>query len=80
MKRPFSLIPATGSSDTARCVEALATGVRDRKVIGLAYVVLYKSREFEAHLCGEAERSPVFTDGCVGALRRKLGRLIDGDD
>lgn len=78
MKPPFSLIPTTGSADTARCVEALARGVRDRKVIGLAYVVLYERREYEAHVCGEAARSPTFTRGAVGALDDKLSRLISG--
>lgn len=79
MKPTFSLIPSVGSSDTARCVEALARGVRDRKVIGLAYVVFYGRKEYEVHLCGEADRSPTFARGALGALDDKLSRKIHGE-
>lgn len=80
MKPSFSLIPTRGSSDTALCVEALARGVKDRKVIGLAYVVFYGHREYEVHVCGEAERSPTFARGAVGALDDKLSRRIHGTE
>lgn len=79
MKRAFTLIPSRGSSDTAKCVEALAKGVRDQRVIGLAYVVFYERKEYEVHVCGEAERSPTFARGAVGALDDKLSRRIHGE-
>lgn len=79
MKRAFRLVQTRDVSDTAKCVEALQRGVQDKSVIGLAYVVLYAQRNYEAHVCGEAARSPTFTDGAVGALKRKLARLIDGN-
>jgi hypothetical protein len=74
----FRLVQTRDVSDTARCVEALQRGIDDKTVIGLAYVVLYSHRNYEAHVCGEAARSPTFTDGAVGALRRKLAKLIEG--
>jgi hypothetical protein len=79
VRPPFVLVPTREVSDTAKCVEALAAGIRDKSVIGLAYVVIYRERNYEAHICGEAARSPTFTGGAVGALQRKLGRLIDGE-
>jgi hypothetical protein len=72
MKKPFTLVPTTGASDTAKCVEALAAGVREKKLLGLAYVVFYDDRGYETHLCGEAARSPTFTRGAVGALYDKV--------
>lgn len=80
MRPPFTLVRTRDVSDTAKCVEALARGIKDKSVIGLAYVVIYAQRNYEAHVCGEAARSPTFTDGAVGALRRKLARLIEGRD
>lgn len=78
MKRPFTLIPSSGSTDTARCVEALAEGVRSGRLIGLAYVAFYSQRDYEPHICGEADRSPTFARGAVGALDDKLSRKIHG--
>jgi hypothetical protein len=78
MKRTFTLIPSSGSNDTAKCVESLAEGVRSRKLIGLAYVAFYSQRDYEAHVCGEADRSPTFARGAVGALDDKLSRRIHG--
>lgn len=77
MRPPFVLVQTRDVSDTAKCVEALSAGIKDKSVIGLAYVVIYRERNYEAHVCGEAARSPTFTDGALGALHRKLGRLID---
>ena len=78
MRRPFTLIPSQGSADTLKCVEALADGVRAKRVIGLAYVVIYAQRQYEVHLCGEADRSPTFTRGAVGVLEDKLRQRIHG--
>jgi hypothetical protein len=80
MKQPFALIPSTGSSDTAHCLEALCRSVREKRLIGLAYVAIYQQRHYEVHLCGEAGRSPAFTRGALGALEDKLSRLQHGED
>lgn len=72
MKRPFTLIPSTGSNDTARCVAELQQGVSNKRLLGLAYVAIYAGRNFEVHTCGEADRSPTFTAGAVGILKRQL--------
>jgi hypothetical protein len=78
MKRPFTLVPTRDSTDTLKCVEALAEGTRARKVIGLAYVVIYAQRQYEVHLCGEADRSPTFARGAVAVLDDKLRQRIHG--
>lgn len=78
MKRPFTLIPSTGSGDTLKCLEALTEGVKSKKLIGLAYVAIFAQRHYEVHRCGEAERSPTFTRGAVGVLEDKLRARIHG--
>lgn len=72
MRRPFTLVPSSGSNDTARCVEELQAGVAQKRLLGLAYVAIYAGRNYEVHSCGEADRSPTFTAGAVGILRRHL--------
>ena len=76
MKIPFTVIPAVGSEDTARCIDELHR--HRRRIIGLAYVVLYTGRNYETHLCGEAERSPTFARGAVQVLDDKLSDRIHG--
>lgn len=72
MKRPFILVQSTGSKDTARCVRELNESVAQKRLLGLAYVAIYAGRNYELHACGEADRSPTFTAGAVGILRRQL--------
>jgi hypothetical protein len=74
MKRPFHLVQSEISADTQKCVDAIADGVRAKRVIGFAAVVIYAQRNYELRLCGEADRSPTFTRGAVAALDDELGR------
>jgi hypothetical protein len=78
MRRPFTLVPSRGSEDTEKCVTELLAGIKAKKIIGVAYVAIYAQRQYEAHLCGEADRSPTFTRGAVGALEDKLRARIHG--
>ena len=78
MKRPFTLVPTEGSKDTEECISSLLTGIKEKKIIGVAYVAIYAQRQYEVHLCGEADRSPTFARGAVGALEDKLRARIHG--
>ena len=78
MRRPFTLVSNDGSSDTEKCVDELSEGVKSGKLIGLAYVAIYAQRNYEAHLCGEADRSPTFALGATNVLAAKLLRRIHG--
>jgi hypothetical protein len=80
MKRPFHLVQSEISADTQKCVDAIADGVRAKRVIGFAAVVIYAQRNYELRLCGEADRSPTFTRGAVAALDDELGRRVRGTD
>jgi hypothetical protein len=78
MKHPFTLVPSDGSSDAEECIAGLLAGIKAKKVIGVAYVAIYAQRQYEVHLCGEADRSPTFARGAVGALEDKLRARIHG--
>lgn len=80
MKRSFTLAESQGSTDTAKCVSQLEADVKANRLIGLAYVAIYAQRHYEVHVCGEAERSPTFARGAVGALDDKLSRRIHGSN
>lgn len=79
MRRAFTLVQSRGSNDTARCVAELQEGVESKRLLGIAYVAIYAGRNYEVHACGEAERSPTFTAGAVGILRRHLEDKVMGN-
>lgn len=77
MKHPYRLVPDTISGDTVRALQQLLAAARRGEVIGIAYVAMYKRREFIANAAGEAKRSPVFTRGMVACLDDALARQAD---
>lgn len=81
MRRPFTLVPSNGSNDPDKCVADLQSAVTSRRLLGLAYVAIYAGRNYEIHACGEADRSPTFTAGAVGILRRRLeDKVLGGNE
>lgn len=77
--RTFHMLPMDGSHDTMDCLREWLKDAEEGRVVGLAAVVIYRQRSFAVRTCGEADRSPVFTRGCVGMLDDELGRRIRGD-
>jgi len=77
MRPPFRLVPDTISSDTVRALEQLLKEARAGRIIGVAFVAMYKRREYIANAAGEARRSPTFTRGMIAALDDALGRQAD---
>lgn len=67
-RRPFHLVQNHVSSDTVECLENLLAEAREGKILGAAFCVMYKGREFIADATGEARRNPVFTRGMVAFL------------
>jgi hypothetical protein len=78
VRTPFKLIQSCGSTDTERCTAELHAGAKSKKLLGLAYIAIYSQRQYEVHLCGEADRSPTFTLGCVQMLDQQLRERIQG--
>jgi hypothetical protein len=77
MKPPFVLTQDTISGDTVKALTQLLADARKGEVIGVAYVAMYKQRQFIANAAGEAKRSPVFARGMVACLDDVLARQAD---
>lgn len=75
MNRPFRLVPDALSHDTVELLEQLLDEARRGRILGLAFVAMYKRREFIANTAGEAYRNPVFARGMVAALDDHLGDM-----
>lgn len=78
MRRPFQLVPDTISTDTVECLEQLLDGARRGQIIGMAYAVMLKKREYIVNTAGEAHRNPTFARGMVCALNDDLGTKVRG--
>jgi hypothetical protein len=68
MDRPFTLVPDSISHDTIEALKALLRDAEKGEIIGLAFAVMYKGRDYIVNTAGEAHRSPTFTRGMVPAL------------
>jgi len=69
MRPPFRLVPDTVSGDTVKALRYLLAEAKKGQIIGVAYVAMYKRREFIANAAGEAKRSPTFTRGMIADAR-----------
>lgn len=77
MKPPFRCVPDSLSADTVTALEVLLSEARSGKLLGMAFVAMYRDRTFIANTTGEAQRNPVFSRGMVACLDDRLGTLID---
>lgn len=73
---PFSLAQRHLSHDTIEALEQLLDEAKRGRVIGLAYVAMYKRREYVTDAAGEAYRNPTFSRGMVAALDDHLRELV----
>lgn len=60
MRRPFTLIGDTVSHNTVEALEELLAGARDGRIIGVAFGIMLKSRDFYVNTAGEVHRNPGF--------------------
>lgn len=77
MKKTFSLARDTISHDSVEALEALLEEARQGKLIGLAFVAMYKDRYYVTNTAGEAYRNPVFTCGMLASLNYQLMRKVN---
>lgn len=78
MKRPFTLAPDSISHDTVEALQALLADAERGEIIGVAFAVMYKGRDFIVNTAGEAHRSPTFARGMVQALDDHLMQKVHG--
>lgn len=76
MDRPFTLAPDSISHDTIEALKVLLEDAKKGEVIGLAFAVMYKGRDYIVNTAGEAHRSPTFTRGMVQALDDHLMQMV----
>lgn len=72
MKPPFRLVQDDISHDTVAALETLLADAKKGRVIGIAYAVMFKQRQFAVDAAGEAYRNPIFTRGMIACLDDKL--------
>lgn len=73
MKKPFTLISDTVSTDTVECLQLLLKRARRGEVIGIAFCAMLKQRAYIVNTAGVAHDSPTFARGMVAALDDELG-------
>lgn len=77
MKRPYTLIPDTVSTDTVECLRVLLARAKRGEVVGLAYCAMLKQKAYIVNTAGIAHESPTFALGCVAVLSGSLSDRIN---
>lgn len=75
-RRPFHLVQDGLSSETVAALEQMLDEARSSELIGVAYVAMYRRREYTSGATGECRRSPTFSRGMVRALDDFLAAMI----
>lgn len=76
MDRPFTLVQETISHDTIEALRVLLKDAERGEIIGVAFAVMYKGRDYIVNAAGEAYRSPTFARGMVKALDDHLMQKV----
>lgn len=78
MDRPFGLVEETISHDTIEALRELLNSAERGEIIGIAFAVMFKGRDYTVNTAGEAHRSPTFARGMVQALDDHLMQRVHG--
>jgi hypothetical protein len=78
-KAPFRLrlIQPSGSNETVKCLRTLLREAEAGRLIGVGWVAMYNSREWDYKTCGEVHRNPAWTIGMLQAFSAKLAGDIN---
>jgi hypothetical protein len=68
METPFKLVPVTISHDTVEARQPCLGDAQRGKIMGVAFPVMYKGRDYIVITAGEAHRSPTLARGRVQAV------------
>ncbi len=75
-RRVFHLVQDGFSPDTVQVLERMLAEAKDGELLGIAYVAMYRRRQYTAGAAGECRRNPTFTRGMLAALNDLLGDLV----
>ena len=64
----MKLVPDDISPDIKKALEELSKDARAGQLIGLAFIGVYKRREFVVNVAGELRRNPTLARGMVASL------------
>jgi hypothetical protein len=64
----LSLVPNTVSEVTVGELRILSREAYAGELVGIAYVAIYRGRNYSVHCSGEASRNPTYTRGAIRAL------------
>ncbi len=74
--RPFTLVPDHLSHDTVEALEELLKEARAGKIIGMAFCVMLKDRNYWVNASGEGLRNPGFSLQMTRMLEERLVMLV----
>lgn len=77
MKPPFHLIQNKISGHTVSALRQLLSEAESGEIIGMAFIAMYRNREFVVDTTGESRRNPVFTRGMLSYLDDELSSKMD---
>lgn len=80
MKLPFHLVPDDLSHDIVVATQQIAAQAMGGEAIGIAFIVMYRTREFIANAAGEYYRNPDAARGHLAQLHDALGRHGRGEE
>lgn len=73
---PFHLIEDAISQDTVAALEQLLLQAKQGKLVGMAFVCMYRRRQYIANTTGECRRNPTFCRGMLKVLDDKVSKAI----
>lgn len=77
MKPRYRLVHDTISGDTVEALQELLSAAKSGHIIGIAFVAMYRGRQFIVNTAGEARRNPTFTRGMLRALDDRLSEAVE---
>lgn len=65
---PFRLVQDTISTDTVEALSQLLDLAKDGEIMGIAFVAMYRRREYIVNAAGETLKNPTFSRGMLASL------------
>lgn len=79
MKKPFQLVSDDLPTETVAALAELLTQAKQRRILGMAFAVMYRGGTFIVNATDEARKSPTFSRGMVEELGDELARMMHGE-
>lgn len=74
MATRFRLVGDEISDDVVEALTQLLVQAQNGQLLGIAFVAMYKRRQYIVDTAGECRRNPTFTRGMIRSLDDRLGQ------